>query len=151
MKTILVALLLAPCAALADPPDACGLLTLDEVNAIAQNKAVKAVPQQSGNPTKCNFVDAHRGAVLVVSAREVQYAVRDEMFHEKENLEKIYKQRSKPLETIGEGGFWLAATHQLTFRKARTIATVTFATPKNQNEADTAQMAHLVESRLVAK
>ena len=148
---IALAVALAPLAAHAAPPDACTLLTLDEINAIAKTKAEKSLPLQSGNPSKCSFVDARKGAVLVVSAREVQYAVRDEMHYERENLEKIYKMRAKQLDTIGEGGFWLPATHQVTFRKGKLIATVAFSVPKNQNETDTSQVARLVESRLVSK
>jgi hypothetical protein len=148
MKSLIAAFLLAPAAALATPPDACSLLTLDEVNAIAERKAERAVTQQSGNPSKCSFVDARKAAVLVITVREVQYAVRDEMYYERENLEKIYRARSKALDTIGEGGYWLGANKQLTFRKGKVIASVNFATTKNQNEVDSGQVARLVESRL---
>ena len=148
MKKLLGLLLLAPTMAFAAPPDACSLLTPDEINAVAASKVERVQPQKSGNPSECGFLDSRRGAVLVVSLREVQYAVRDEMHHERENLEKIYKMRAKQLDTIGEGGFWLAANKQLVFRKGKTIASVTFATPKNQNEVDTGQIARLVESRL---
>ena len=151
MKILTAAFLLAPAVAMATPPDACSLLTLDEINAIAEHRAEKPLVQLSGNPSKCSFVDARKGAVVLVNVREVQYAVRDEMHHERENLEKIYKMRAKPLDTIGEGGYWLPATHQITFRKGKLIATVTFALPKNQNEVDTSQAARLVESRLVPK
>ena len=148
MKNLLAVLLLSPAAALAAPPDACTLLTVDEVNAIAERKVEKVQPQKSGNPTQCGFMDGRRGAVVVVSVREVQYAVRDEMHHERENLEKIYKMKAKQLDTIGEGGFWLPANKQLVFRKGKMIASVTFSTPKNQTEIDTSQIARLVESRL---
>ena len=151
MRSLALLLAFAPLAALAAPPDACSLVTLEEINAISQTKAEKALPLQSGNPTKCSFVDSRKGAVLVVSAREVQYAVRDEMHYERENLEKIYKMRAKPLDTIGEGGYWLPATHQVTFRRGKLIATVTFAVPKHQNEVDTTQVARVVETRLVSK
>jgi len=148
MKKLLGLLLLAPAAALAMPPDACTLLTPDEINAIAGSKVERVQPQKSGNPSQCGFLDSRRAAVLVISVREVQYAVRDEMHYERENLEKIYKMRAKQLDTIGEGGFWLAATKQLVFRKGKTIASVTFSTPGNQNEVDTGQIARLIESRL---
>jgi hypothetical protein len=148
MKTILIALLLAPAAALATPPDACSLLTLDEINAIAQRPATKMLTLKSGNPSECSFTDEKKASVLVVTVREVQYAVKDEMFHDRENLEKIYRSKSKPVETIGDGGFWLPPNHQLTFRKKKLIASLIFSTPKNQNEVDTSQMARLVESRL---
>ena len=144
----LLALFTLPAAALAAPPDACTLVTVDEVNAIAERKVEKVQPQKSGNPTQCGFMDGRRAAVLVISVREVQYAVRDEMHHERENLEKIYKMKAKQLDTIGDGGFWLAANKQLVFRKGKSIASVTFSTPKNQTEIDTSQIARLVESRL---
>jgi hypothetical protein len=146
-----VILLSLPSAVLAAPPDACSLLKIEEINALSEQKADKAVPLQSGNPSKCSWVDSRRAAVVVVSAREVQYAVRDEMHLERENLEKVYKQRSKPLDTVGDGGFWLQANKQLMFRKGKIIASVTFSVPKNQNEVDTAELARLVESRLPAK
>ena len=149
MKTLLAALLLVPPAALATPPDACKILTVDEINAIAERPVERLQPQKTGNPTQCGFLDARRGAVLVVSVREVQYAVRDEMHYERENLEKIYKMKAKQLDTIGDGGFWLAANKQMVFRKGKMIASVTFSTPKNQNEIDTGQVARLGESRLV--
>jgi len=149
MKKLLAALLLAlPGISAAAPPDACSVLTLEEINAIAVNKAEKAQVLQAGNPTKCSWVDSRKGAVLVVTLREVQYAARDEMFVEKGNLEKIYRGHAKDLDTIGDGGYWLQANKQLTFRKGKTIASVNFAVPKNQTELDSAQVARLIESRL---
>jgi hypothetical protein len=148
MKTTLAALLFAPALALAVPPEACSLVTIEEINAIAEKQVERVQPQQSGNPSKCGFLDARRAAVLVVSVREVQYAVRDELHYERENLEKIYKMRAKPVESIGEGAFWLPANKQMLFRKNKTIASVMFSTPKNQNEVDTGQIARLIESRL---
>jgi hypothetical protein len=148
MKILLVALALLPAAALAVPPEACSLLTAEEINAVAERRVERIQPQKSGNPTQCGFLDSRRGAVLVLSVREVQYAVRDEMHYERENLEKIYKMRAKQLDTIGEGGFWLPANKQMVFRKGKMIASIIFSTPKNQNEVDTGQIARLVESRL---
>jgi hypothetical protein len=148
MKKLLAALLFAPGIALAAPPDACTLVTLDEINAIAERPVERVQPQQTGNPSRCSFTDARRAAVLVVSVREVQYAVKDELHYERENLEKIYKMRAKPVDTIGEGAFWLPANKQLLFRKNKTIASVIFSTPKNQNELDSSQIARLIESRI---
>jgi hypothetical protein len=84
----------------------------------------------------------------VVTVRTVQYAVKDELFQERDNLEKIYKSRSKQLDTVGEGGYWLAANHQLGFRKGKTIVSLRFTNPKNQNEIDTGQIARVIEGRL---
>ena len=148
MKRLLTAFLFVPGIALAAPPDACTLVTLEEINAIAERRVERVQPQQTGNPSKCSYTDGRRAAVLVVSVREVQYAVKDELHYERENLEKIYKMRAKPVEAIGEGAFWLPANKQLLFRKNKTIASVIFSTPKNQNELDSSQIARLIESRI---
>lgn len=141
-------LLALPAAALATPPNACELVTPDEINTIAERKVERVQPQKSGNPSQCSFLDSRKAAVLVVSIREVQYAVKDELFQERDNLEKIYKSRSKPLDTVGDGGYWLPPNHQLGFRKGKMIVNVTFATPRNQNELDTAQIARMIDARI---
>src|SRR5215472_7637064 len=116
----------------AEAPNACELVTPDEINAIATKKVEKVVPQKSGNPSECGFSDSHKAAVLVVNVRMVQYAVKDELFQERETVEKIYHSKSKELDGIGEGSYWLAANHQLRFRNGHAIVNVRFATPKNQ-------------------
>ncbi len=144
----LLATLALPAAALAAPPNACELVTPEEINVIADRKVERVQPQKSGNPSQCGFLDSRRGSVLIVSIREVQYAVKDELFQERDNLEKIYKSRSKPLDTVGDGGYWLPPNKQLGFRKGKNIVNVTFSTPKNQNELDTAQIARVIEARI---
>jgi len=144
----LAAALSFPAAALAAPPNACDLVKPEEINLISAKKVERVQPQKSGNPSECGFLEATRSSVLTVNVREVQYAVKDELFQEISNLEKIYKSRSKPVEGVGDGAFWLKANNQLSFRKGKTIVTVTFAVPKNQNEADTTQIAKVIESRL---
>ena len=151
MPRPLIAALLAlafPAAALAAPPNACDLLTQDEVNVIAERKVERVQPQKSGNPSECGYLDSRKGAVLVMTVREVQYAVKDEMHMERDNLEKIYRSKSKLLETVGDGAYWIPANSQLGFRKGKTIVTLRFATAKNQNEIDTAQIARVVENRI---
>jgi len=143
-----LALLALPATALATPPNACELITPDEINSIAERKVERVQPQKSGNPSQCGFLDSRKGAVLVVSVREVQYAVKDELFQERDNLEKIYKSRSKQIDTVGDGGYWLPPNKQLGFRKGNMIVNVTFSTPKNQNELDTAQIARMIEARI---
>jgi hypothetical protein len=91
---------------------------------------------------------AKKAAVLVVTVRRVQYAVKDELFQERDNLEKIYHSKSKQVDAVGEGAYWLAANHQLGFRKGKTIVSLRFATPKNQNEGDTSQIARVIDARL---
>jgi len=141
-----IALLALPARA-AEAPNACELLKPDEINRIASNKVDRVVQQKSGNPSECGFMDA-RKAVLVVTVRTVQYAVKDELFQERDNLEKIYHSKSKPVDAIGEGAYWLAANHQLGFRRGKTIVSVRFATARNQNELDTSQVARMIDARL---
>jgi len=149
MKTALaLASLLLPLAALAEAPDACSIVSLADVNAIAGGAATKVQVAKSGNPSECQFVDDHHAAVLVLTIRQVQYAAENELQGDRESLEKIYKARAKWLDGVGEHAFWMAATHQLEFRKAKTLVTVRFARDKNMNELDSAQLARLIDSRL---
>jgi hypothetical protein len=134
--------------AMANPPDACSVLTLEEVNAIAAVPAVRTQVNKAGNPTECGFIDAKRAAVLVVSMREVQYAAENELQIERENLEKIYRSKVKWLDGIGDRAFWMPVNKQLVFRKARTLVWVKFARGSNQTEIDNAQIARLVETKL---
>lgn len=143
-----LAFALLPAAAMAAPPNACTILTPDVINQIAERKVEHVQPQKTGNPSQCGFLDARKAAVLVLSIREVQYAVKDELFEEKSQLEKIYKTRSKDLDTVGEGGYWNPANKQLGFRKGKMIVNVTFSTPKNQNELDSSSIARVVETKL---
>ncbi len=147
-RLALAALTALPFAALAVPPEACSLISVDEVNSIAAGSAEKAQQRKSGNPTECAFIDSRRGAVLVISLREVQYAVENELQYERENLEKIYRGKVKWLTAVGENGFWMPINKQLVFRKSKTLVSVTFARTANQNEVDTAQIARLIDARL---
>src|SRR4030095_6727125 len=92
-----IACAVASSAALADPPSACEIVTIAEVNAIAAHSVDKIQPRKSGNPSECGFIDARRAAVLVVSLREVKYAAENELQYERENLEKIYRSKVKYL------------------------------------------------------
>jgi hypothetical protein len=138
-----------PLSALAAPPEACGIVKIEEVNQIAAGAIERTQVRKAGNPSECSFLDARRGAVLVVSLREVKYAAENELQYERETLEKIYRSKAKWLTPpIGDNAFWLPANKQLVFRKGKTIGSVTFARPVNQNEIDTAQVARLVEAQL---
>ena len=150
MKTRIAALafLAMPCAVLATPPNACEVLKPEDINPIAVSKVERVQVQKAGNPSQCGFLDGRKASVLVVSIREVQYAVKDELFQERDNLEKIYKTRSKPLETVGEGGYWNPANKQLGFRKGKLIINVTFSIKENQTEVDTSQIARVLDSRI---
>jgi hypothetical protein len=138
----------AATAALGVPPDACTVLSIDEVNSIADGTATRISPRSSGNPSACAFEDARRGAVLVLKIREVQYAAENELQYERENLEKIYRSKVKWIEGVGDRAFWLQANKSGMFRKGKLLVTVTFAREKNATEIDTMQVARLVESRL---
>ena len=135
--------------AFADVPNACEIIKVEEINSIAGGTVEKVQQQKAGNPSVCGFLDSRRGAVLVLSIREVQYAAENELQYERENLEKIYKGRVKWLTgTVGENAFWMPATKQLVFRKGKKIVSLTFSREKNQNEVDTGQVARMVEARL---
>ncbi len=144
------AILLAalPFAALAVPPEACSLLKPEEINKVTDRPVSSAMPVKSGNPSQCNFVDAKKGAVVVVTVREVQYAVQQEMQQERDNLEKIYKSGSKNVDTVGDAGFWMPVTRQLYFRKGKTITSVAIPGNKSAAELDVAILARLVETRI---
>ena len=150
MQKALATLVLAalPAAALAEPPNACQVITPDAINQIAERKVENVQAQKSGNPSQCGFLDSRKGAVLVISIREVKYAVKDEIFEEKSQLEKIYKSKAKDLDTVGEGGYWQPANKQLGFRKGKMIVNITFSTPKNQNELDSSSIARVIETKL---
>jgi hypothetical protein len=148
MSRLTVALLSALALPAFAAQNACELVKPEEINLIATSKVEKVVQQKSGNPSECGFLDAKKAAVLVVTVRDVKYAVKDELFMERDNLEKIYKTRSKNIDAVGEGAYWLPVNHQLGFRKGKTIVTVRFGTSKNQNELDTSQIARVIETRL---
>jgi hypothetical protein len=151
MKTRLafLAFSLFATAAVADVPNACEILKVDEINSIAGGHVEKVQQQKAGNPSVCGFMDSRRAAVLVLSIREVQYAVENELQLERENLEKIYKGRVKWLTgTVGDNGFWMPVNKQLVFRKGKKIVSILFSRPQNQNEVDSAQIARLVDARL---
>ena len=149
MSRLLLALLSSFAVPAFAAANACELVMPEEINLIATTtKVEKVVQQKTGNPSECGFLDAKKASVLVVTVRDVQYAVKDELFMERDNLEKIYKSRSKPVDTVGEGGYWMPVANQLGFRKAKTIVNVKFGVPKNQNELDTAQIARVIETRL---
>lgn len=135
--------------AVAAPPNACDLVKPEEINLVATTAKVERVQQvKTGNPSECGFLDSKRTAVLTVTVREVQYAVKDEIQMDRDSLEKIYKSRSKTIDTVGEGGYWMPVHNQMGFRKGKTIVSLKFAIPKNQNEIDTSQIARVIEARL---
>ena len=144
----LVALLALCGATYAEPPDACAILSVAEINGVAGGAVAKVQTRKSGNPSECAFLDARQGAVVVISIREVKYAAENELQYERENLEKIYRAKAKWLTSVGENAFWLNANKQLAFRKGKMIVSVIFSRPKNQNEVETAQMARLIDSKL---
>jgi hypothetical protein len=144
-----LALALAATPVLADVPNACTIISIEEINSIAAGTVTQTQQQKAGNPSVCGFLDSRKAAVLVISIREVQYAVENELQLERENLEKIYKGRVKWLTgNVGENAFWMPVNKQLMFRKGKKIVSVTFSREKNRNEVDSAQVARLVDSRL---
>lgn len=147
-RRLLPILALAAATVHAAPPDACGVITMEEINTIAEGTAAKISPRKSGNPSQCAFEDSRRAAVFVITLREVQYAAENELQYERENLEKIYRSKVKWIEGVGDRAFWLQANKTAMFRKGKLLVTLTFAREKNAKEVDTFQAARLVEARL---
>jgi hypothetical protein len=144
-----IALALAAAPSLADVPNACEILKVEEINTIANGTVDRVQQQKAGNPSVCGFMDSRRAAILVLSIREVQYAVENELQLERENLEKIYKGRVKWLTgTIGDNAFWMPVNKQLMFRKGKKIVSILFSREPNRNEVDSSSIARLVEARL---
>ncbi|HLX24433.1 MAG TPA: hypothetical protein VKR38_13895 [Usitatibacter sp.] len=141
-------MLVAPALAWATPPDACTILTVEEINSVAGGAVEKVQPVRAGNPTECNFLDSKRAAVLSIKLREVQYAPADELAQERENDNKVYREHAKDIKAVGEHAYWSPASHQLVFHKGKTLVYVTFGRAKNQNEVDTAQLGRMIEQRL---
>ena len=139
---------LAAGSAFAAPPDACSILSMEEVNSIAGGTAAKIVPLSAGNPSSCAFENSRRAAVLMLKIREVQYAAENELQYERENLEKIYRSKVKWIQGVGDNAFWLQANKTGMFRKGKFLVSVTFSRVQNATEVDTMQVARLVESRL---
>lgn len=137
-----------PLAAVAVPPEACSLLSLEELNLIADGSATKVIPQKSGNPSSCGYEDGKHTAILVISVREVQYAAENELQYERENNEKIYRAKAKMVEGLGDRAFWLQPNKLLMFRKGKVLVSVTFARPKNANDADSVKAARVIESHM---
>jgi hypothetical protein len=147
-KALASALLVAPALAWATPPDACTVLTVEEINSVAGGAVERVQPVRSGNPTECNFLDGKRAAVLSIKMREVQYAPADELAQERETDNKVYREHAKDIKAVGEHAYWSPASHQMVFHKGKTLVYVTFGRAKNQNEVDTAQLARMIEQRL---
>ena len=150
MKTALASslLLFAPVLAWAELPDACTILSVDEINSVAGGAVEKVQPVRSGNPSECNFTDGKRAAVLSIKMREVQYAAVDELAQERENSNKVLREHAKDVKAVGEHAYWSPASHTLGFHKGKTLVFVTFSRTKNTNEVDTAQIARMIEQRL---
>ena len=149
MKTALAsALLVAPALAWAVPPDACSILTLEEVNSVAGGLATKVLPVRSGNPTECIFADSKKGAVLTITLREVQYAAADELHQERENDQKVYRTQSKDVAGVGQHAYWQPHNFRMGYHKGKTLVFVSFQVPKYQNEVATGQIARMIEARL---
>ncbi len=141
-------MLVAPAIAWATPPDACTILTVEEINSVAGGAVEKVQPVRTGNPTECNFLDGKRAAVLSIKMREVQYAPADELAQERENDNKVYREHAKDVKAVGEHAYWSPVSHQLVFHKGKTLVYVNFGRAKNQNEVDTAQISRMIEQRL---
>ena len=139
-------LLALPGLAAAEAPDACSLITMDEVNNFAAKSASKTRARAIDRGSECAYMDGRQNAILTVSVKESK-APKAELDHEADNLQKIYRTTVKAAE-VGESGFFLSANKQLHFRKGKLLVLVFFSRPANANPVDTLAAAKIVESRL---
>jgi hypothetical protein len=137
-----------PLAARAEPPNACGIVSFEALNQIAGGVVTGMQQRKTGNPTECSYVDGRKASVVVIKLQQVQYAAADELQHERETLEKIYRQKVKWVDAVGEKAFWLDANKQLVFLRGHTLGWVTFERKENRNQLDSEQVARLVVAKI---
>ncbi len=146
LAALALAVLFLPGFAAAQAPDACTLITMDEVNNFAAKTATKVRARPIDGGSECAYMDARQNAILTVSVKQSK-SPKAELDHEADNLQKIYRTSVKPAE-VGDAGFFLSANKQLHFRKGKLLVMVAFSRPANANPVDTAAAAKIVESRL---
>jgi hypothetical protein len=53
----------------AEVPNACEIIKVEEINAVAGGTVERVQQQKTGNPSVCGFTDNRRAAILVISIR----------------------------------------------------------------------------------
>ena len=148
-KTFLLApALLAAATAIAAPPDACSLVSKDEVNRMARKgDAVHVEKRGRGNESECNFLDSGKSAVLTVSLRESADPA-GELKMDAGVQERMYKKPVKPVAGVGDEAWWADNQGVVAFRKGKIAGQVYFTGSKYGGEPVTTEVAKLVVGRI---
>ena len=145
---LLAPVLLAATAALAAPPDACSLISMDEVNKMAKGgDAIRFEKRGRGNESECVFMRKGGDAVLTVNVRESADAAGD-LKRDAGVQERMYKKPVKAVAGVGDEAWWADNQLVLSYRKGRLAGQVYFTGSKYGGEPVTTEVAKLVVGRI---
>jgi len=148
-KTCLLApALLAAATAAAAPPDACSLVSMEEVNRMAKNgDAIRFEKRGGGKESECTYLRKGGDAVLTVNVRESADPAGD-LKMEAGVQERMYKKPVKPLAGVGDEAWWAGNQGVVAFRKGKLAGQVYFTGSKYGGEPVTTEVAKLVVGRI---
>jgi hypothetical protein len=124
--------------------DACSLMTLDEVNTIANGDAKSSVPRANGS--ECSYQNSSKNAVLTVKMK--RGGAKESMQSAVTSLEKTYKRPAKSIASVGDDAQWFEALGTLHVVKGDTHLDLFFTRQKNRTEADTVKAANLMLTKI---
>jgi hypothetical protein len=146
--SLLAPVLLASTAALAAPPDACSLISLEEVNKMAKGgDAVRFEKRGGGKQSECNFLRKGGDAVLTVNVRESADPA-GELKMDAGVQERMYRKPVKPVAGVGDEAWYADNQGVLAFRKGKSAGQVYFTGSKYGGEPVTTEVAKLVVGRI---
>jgi hypothetical protein len=148
-KTSLLApALFAAATAVAAPPEACSLISMDEVNRMAKvGDAVRFEKRGGGKQSECNFLRKGGDSVLTVNVRESADPASD-LKMDAGMQERLYKKPVKPVAGVGDEAWWADNQGVIAFRKGRIAGQVYFTGTKYGGEPVTTEVAKLVVGRI---
>jgi hypothetical protein len=145
------ALMIGLCLSLANSPanaqatvNACDLITLNDVNAIAEGDAKSATPRSNG--AECSFQNAKKDAVLTVKVKSggAKAAMQDAV----KKMETTYKKPAKVVAGVGDEAHWVESLGTLHVLKGDTYVDLFFTRQKNRTEVDTVKAAKTIVAKL---
>jgi hypothetical protein len=143
---LLMASVAAP--AIAAPPDACSLLSVDDINKLAKGgDAVRAEKKAGGAESQCNFMKQGGDNVANITLREVADAAAEFKFAAQIPM-KMYKKPVKPITGVGDEAFWADNQQMIVFRKGKTLVHTYFGGDKYGGEPNTVALAKAVAAKL---
>ena len=147
-RILLAPALLAAATAFAAPPDACSLISMDEVNKMARGgDAIRFEKRGRGNESECVFMRKGGDAVLTVNVRESADATGD-LKRDAGVQERMYKKPVKPVAGVGDEAWWADNQQVVAYRKGKLAGQVYFTGSKYGGEPVTTEVAKLVVGRI---